>query len=595
MSLAGREAAGTVAKPVIAVDAVSRAFEIYRRPSDVLVEMIVRRPRHDVFWALRDVTLDVREGQRVGVIGPNGSGKTTLLKIITGHLRPTTGRVTLHGKISSLLNLSAAFNPERSGIDNIRLNLLLKGCPRSEINDHLEDIVEFTELGPFIYNPIRTFSSGMMARLSFAITTSIDPEILVVDEVLSVGDAYFVGKALTRMKELCDRGKALIFVSHDLGAVQRLCDTVVWLDQGEIREHGSTSDVLAHYELDYRVREDRATRKGHMQLPETVLPGSEELANPGIRRFRLVASEGVGRFRDTHFVRRLVADADDGTPATIELGVDDLFTPERGAGVDTRESEWGRSYERLAVRCRLLFDQSRRRRGGHFLVEIGDKSRPVTIACETSSLGDLETLAVEHLDVVRGEWLRLLLESTVDLERPWKRLVFRGAVDSVTHEQSREAVKRLLDAERPAVEIEAVRLVVDKITAATAQEGEPFDLEVRLIARRRVPRLDVGIRLMRGDGVYAFWQTSAWERGDIEDLEGEATVTFHFTTNYFSAGEYHVTVYCANGWDLQNNYPYSEVFDRRINMLTFRILPAHPGLDFGQVNARVPVSISRRP
>jgi len=110
-----------------------------------------------------------------------------------------------------------------------------------------------------------------------------------------------------------------------------------------------------------------------------------------------------------------------------------------------------------------------------------------------------------------------------------------------------------------------------------------------------VPRLDVGIRFVRGDGVYAFWQTSAWEQGDIEDLEGPATVTFHFTTNYFSAAEYQVTVYCANGWDLQNNYPYSEVFDRRINMLTFRILPAYPGLDFGQVNARVPVSISRKP
>ena len=256
---------------VIDIQNVSKSFPIYAKHSDMLKEAVFGGIRHDLFWALRDVSFSVRAGQRVGIIGPNGAGKSTLLQIITGNLQPTSGSVSVDGAISALLSLVPAWNIEQTGIENIRFNLLLRGCSSEHITELTEEIVDFSELGSFMSQPVKTYSAGMSARLSFAIATAVSPEILIIDEVLAVGDGYFANKAMRRMKEMCDRGRALLFVSHSTSAIRSMCDTAVWFEGGEIRLKGSVDYVIKQYELDMLRGDEETTRAGNMKrLKETL-------------------------------------------------------------------------------------------------------------------------------------------------------------------------------------------------------------------------------------------------------------------------------------------------------------------------------------
>ena len=198
-----------VSATVVKVKNASKAYSLYGKPRDVLLEAVFGGERHDVFWALRDVSFEVPEGERVGFVGPNGAGKSTLLKLITGNLMPTRGRIEVNGRVSAHPVAHVVPRPRRTGLENIRFNLVMNGVPKKQIPSLTEEIVNFTELGAFIHAPVRTYSSGMSARLSFTISTSITPDILVVDEILGAGDAYFAAKATLRMVELCKQGRAL--------------------------------------------------------------------------------------------------------------------------------------------------------------------------------------------------------------------------------------------------------------------------------------------------------------------------------------------------------------------------------------------------
>ena len=309
--------------PVITARGLSKAYNIYASPRDAVMEAFFGGIRHDVFWALRDISLDIHEGQRIGIIGPNGAGKSTLLKLIAGNLQQTSGTLEVNGRVSAMLSLTSFLDPERSGVDNIKFNLLLNGADRRDIPALTEEIIDFTELGAFIYAPVRTYSSGMNARLSFAISTALTPDILVVDEVLGAGDAYFAAKATMRMIELCNRGRALLFVSHAMNAVQLLCDTAIWMDGGTIREIGPVDEIARRYEADFRRQEDESLRAGNAALSASrankVLP--EELGRPDVRRLRLIG-DGA-RVADTHYVRSVAVDID-GTRHDVPLEFADI-------------------------------------------------------------------------------------------------------------------------------------------------------------------------------------------------------------------------------------------------------------------------------
>lgn len=233
----------------IEVDHVSKRFSIRYDRAMGLKERVIfwGRERVDQFWALRDVTLKVEQGAALGLIGRNGSGKSTLLKLMSRIMYPDGGTIRVRGRVSSLLELGAGFHQDFTGRENIYLNASILGLSRPEIRAKMSDIIEFSEVGEFIDNPVRNYSSGMFMRLGFSVAVHVDPEILLIDEVLAVGDVGFQQKCLRRIADLRRRGVTIVLVSHSPGQVQEICDTAVWLHEGEVRAEGSADRVTEAY------------------------------------------------------------------------------------------------------------------------------------------------------------------------------------------------------------------------------------------------------------------------------------------------------------------------------------------------------------
>jgi len=234
---------------VIKINGLSKRFRVYDKPIDRLKEWITPRGMsyHWAFWALKDINLQVKHGASLGIIGANGAGKSTLLKILCGTLSPTSGSLDISGRITGLLELGSGFHPEFTGRQNIFLNASLLGLSDDEIQAQLPKIIEFAELGEFIDHPLRIYSTGMALRLGFSVAANINPDILIIDEALAVGDAYFQQKCLRRLKEFKEGGGTLLFVSHDPGAVKLLCDEAILLHEGKVAEQGTPDDVLNYY------------------------------------------------------------------------------------------------------------------------------------------------------------------------------------------------------------------------------------------------------------------------------------------------------------------------------------------------------------
>ena len=262
----------------LGVENVSKQYRTYARPSDRLKESITRGRlrRHQEFWALRDVSFELDKGSTVGVVGPNGCGKSTLLQIIAGTLEPTHGNVCHEGRVAALLELGAGFDPEFSGVENVYMNASLLGLSRRETDRLFPSIERFAEIGQFLYQPVKTYSSGMFVRLAFAIAASVEPEILLVDEALAVGDAVFQHRCLRRMQELQERGTTVLFVSHDLAAVRALCARAILLNAGRIIEDGKPAEVLNRYQKIIMAREqayeESTTASGETTAVDESLP-----------------------------------------------------------------------------------------------------------------------------------------------------------------------------------------------------------------------------------------------------------------------------------------------------------------------------------
>ena len=235
--------------PAIRVEALWKNFRLYHERNRYIKAAMLRgrRARYEEFWALQDVNLTVAKGATVGVIGSNGSGKTTLLKCLTGIYTPERGSVSIDGNLAALLELGAGFHPELSGTENIYLNGSIMGMSRKEIDDKFDSIVNFAGLEQFIDTPVKNFSSGMTVRLGFSIATHVEPEVLLIDEILSVGDQAFQRKSTEKIEQFRRDGRTILVVSHSLGLVQQLCDTVVWLEKGHVKMIGPATEVIAEY------------------------------------------------------------------------------------------------------------------------------------------------------------------------------------------------------------------------------------------------------------------------------------------------------------------------------------------------------------
>ena len=233
----------------IQVKDVSKVYKLFDRNRDRLRDALglTRKKLYKEYYALNHLSFDVKKGETIGIIGTNGAGKSTILKIITGVLQPTSGEVDINGRISALLELGAGFNPEYTGIENIYLNGTMMGFSKEEIDVKMEEILSFADIGNFVYQPVKSYSSGMFVRLAFAVAINIDPEILIVDEALSVGDVFFQAKCYQKFEDFKRNGKTILFVSHDLGSISRYCDRVILLNKGEKMDEGTPKDMINLY------------------------------------------------------------------------------------------------------------------------------------------------------------------------------------------------------------------------------------------------------------------------------------------------------------------------------------------------------------
>ncbi len=265
----------------IAVNNVQKIYKLYDKPSDRMKEAfgLGRKKAHKLHYALNGVSLNIHKGETVGIIGTNGSGKSTILKIITGVLNPTAGEVKVNGRISALLELGAGFNMEYNGIENVYLNGTMMGFSEKEIDAKLPEILEFADIGDYVKQPVKTYSSGMFVRLAFAVAINIEPEILIVDEALSVGDVFFQAKCYHKFEEFKAMGKTIVFVSHDLSSISKYCDRVFLLNKGNLLGEGSPKKMIDAY---------KRVLVGQYELPEKA-ENQELLNDEDVRR----AAEGL--------------------------------------------------------------------------------------------------------------------------------------------------------------------------------------------------------------------------------------------------------------------------------------------------------------
>ncbi|HEY9879697.1 MAG TPA: ABC transporter ATP-binding protein [Leptolyngbyaceae cyanobacterium] len=255
---------------------ISKVYKRYHRPVDRLKEILLPgKPRAEEFWALRDVSLDVTCGETIGIIGRNGSGKSTLLQIIVGTLQPTSGVVQVKGRVSALLELGSGFNPEFTGRQNVFFNGRILGLSQAEIEDRFDQIAAFADIGEFLDQPVKTYSSGMFVRLAFAVAVYVEPEILVVDEALAVGDLYFQAKAMARIRQLMEAGITTLFVSHDLGSVKALCQRCIYMEHGVTKQVGDVAQVVSTYMSDIHTQMNADLRQNSLEFAGKTEPLSE--------------------------------------------------------------------------------------------------------------------------------------------------------------------------------------------------------------------------------------------------------------------------------------------------------------------------------
>lgn len=269
---------------------LTKQYDIYRRPIDRLIEAVTRRPRHSVFPALQDVTFDVDRGETVGIIGQNGAGKSTLLKLLCSVTLPTSGLLETTGTIASILELGTGFHPEFNGRENAALNAAILGLGPAEVKERLPAILEFSELGTFLDRPVKTYSSGMYMRLAFSVAVNVNPDILVIDEALAVGDGHFQKKCVDKIREFQEEGKTILFCSHGLYHVSTICRRTLWLDHGRVMRYGPSLDVVHEYET-FLIQRDR-------ERPASEGEPERERAPSPVRIREVVVCDRSGRPRD---------------------------------------------------------------------------------------------------------------------------------------------------------------------------------------------------------------------------------------------------------------------------------------------------------
>ncbi len=362
----------------VSVEQVTKVYKLYDRNRDRMKEALglTRKKLHHEHFALNGVDMKIYQGETVGIIGTNGSGKSTLLKIITGVLNPTGGHVTVNGRISALLELGAGFNMEYTGIENIYLNGTMMGFSNAEIEERMQGILEFADIGDFVNQPVKTYSSGMFVRLAFAVAINIDPEILIVDEALSVGDVFFQSKCYHKFEEFKKMGKTILFVSHDLSSIAKYCDRVVLIDKGVKLGEGSPRQMIDDYKRvlvgQYEMNEEKAEESVSAgENPELLEYGTKQAQ---ITEYYITDDQGkraTAVIKGTEFQIHMRADFYEDLPAPIFAF---SFKNIKGTEITGTNTMFEKSFlepVKAGDTKDVIFTQKMSLQGGEYLLSLG--------------------------------------------------------------------------------------------------------------------------------------------------------------------------------------------------------------------------------
>ncbi len=316
---------------MLSVRQLGKCYHLFPTPKDRLKEMLTGRVRHEKFWALRDVDFEIRQGESLGIVGDNGAGKSTLLKLIAGTIRPTRGSIGKQGRLTAILELGSGFHPEFSGRENLYFSASLMGISREEISERLDAIIDFSELGEAIDRPIKSYSSGMVVRLAFALVTSVNPDILVIDEALAVGDQHFQQKSMQRMQGFREQGCTILFCSHSMYHIKQLCSRAAWIDKGRLVAIGDTAEIVACYED--HVRSINAEKKASLPADNKQAATEESKKGTGLHKIRSVELSDIDAASGLLLSKDLVIQVDAESPDTSE-------PPNIGVLIERNDEVW---------------------------------------------------------------------------------------------------------------------------------------------------------------------------------------------------------------------------------------------------------------
>lgn len=586
--------------PCIEINDLSVAYPIYRSTRQLAKAIILPNQKQELFWALRGVRLSVDPGDRIGIVGPNGAGKSTLLRVIAGGLQPTSGSVRVHGRVSALWGQIAYWDNQETGRANAMANLALGGFTRKRAEVLLADIEDFVELGNFFDLQVKTYSSGMAARLMFAIATSVTPDILIVDEALGAGDGYFAAKAARRVREICDQGRALLFVSHSVAAVRQLCNKAVWLEEGSVRSSGDVEAVTRDYETDYKRSEDLEKRSGHQPVAltsrETML--SDQARQTGTARLRLNSSRSEG-FRQEYLISSITVAFSSGArlhsgnyATTVQLAPD---APDDSSAdsIDPFSCEWGRLQSVRGKLSRQLRRTYGRDPGGHFTIKKPRGAEPTDVTIVVTDISEsTDDLILEYLEPRSLDWVLLSQATKVRLVDEPSKFEFQFRLPEGFFEGETLEIGNNPPSLRDTAAIKSISLLSRGEIVTSIREGQTFVVRVAFECNHVRNDLDVIITLFRSDGAYVFFQSTGMaEGGNLRNPNGRFTATFDFNPGPFGAGIYYFNVALGSGWRFPENYPHDRIYDRMIDGLRFTILPACSGLDHGVHFGTVPMEV----
>lgn len=576
-----------MSKIALSLTTVDKSFKRFQHPGWRALDALgcpVSSKRYDVFMALRDISLEVKQGEKVALIGRNGAGKSTLLRLISGQVQPTRGQIQVYGKLQALMELGTGFHPDFTGIENIRSALSYQGIQGKAAKKLIEEIIDFTELDEFITRPVREFSAGMYARLAFATATTITPDILIIDEILGAGDAYFVGKSIQRMKELTRQGATVLFVSHDMSATQLLCERGIWIDKGTIKADGDILSVSKAYLSSIREDEELRIRLRSNQL------NPSGTAKNNVSLFRFITENNSAPVQPLT-ISKIQYGQDENVLG--EVSIDDVESSSRCI-VEAGITNWSNVIEIEEKKiCRTFADFGGRFIHAPFQVDwkLSKKDkRWIEIRYKASAS---DTLALEQFDEETKAYTRLTMIGQNNEDHHWRILRIELDTQHVndTIDESTQAIIELQDLSshdrygKGPVKITAFGFLdAESIRRHTLISGDFAKACINYNAATTVHNPVAVIAIYRPDGTCAMQVLSNRDGVQFNRLLGQGHITVTFAPLFLGPGEYIVSVALFKDLCLASKFE-PEAYDLHDRCYPLKVLhPEGLGVDIGTVN-----------